>query len=505
MTLPVVWSLGRFDSTGRHGVQASLRTQTALGCHGCSVLTDSASRSLSAELDALLAELPPQVIELQTLPDAKLGSELKRWLADNQDALASVRFVVNLDGIDGKIEAIALVCQSLARAGAELAVLTSVKSLLQRSEVSPESSFEANQVAELAAGLRQRLGVSTLVVSNADEGKLCAHGVDLVLKQEHYLLENRLPKAAAGHPLADVGELTAGLSAIWAQGYDFDDALVVARAYVNGLNQGSAFEGDEYGAHRSPAAAWPAQFEQFPKVALTGSRMESEFGFAPSSLANLAPFPRCDTYELGLYPVVDSLKWLERLLAQGVKTLQLRAKDLTQEQAEPMVAEAIAMGRRCGARLFINDYWQLAIKYGAYGVHLGQEDMAVADLNAIAEAGICLGISTHGYFEIMRAASLNPSYIALGHIFPTTTKEMPSAPQGLARLSQYHGLLAGRWPTVAIGGINAERAPKVAATGVGSIAVVRAVTEAADLRRALEALWLAYESGQDAREASYAR
>jgi hydroxymethylpyrimidine kinase/phosphomethylpyrimidine kinase/thiamine-phosphate diphosphorylase len=135
--------------------------------------------------------------------------------------------------------------------------------------------------------------------------------------------------------------------------------------------------------------------------------------------------------------------------------------------------------------LFINDYWQLAIKHKAYGVHLGQEDMEVADLPMIADAGLRLGLSTHGYYEILRAQQLKPSYIALGHIFPTKTKQMPSDPQGLNRLGKYAALLADI-PTVAIGGINLKRAAAVWKTGVGSIAVVSAITDATDPKIAIE-------------------
>ena len=70
---------------------------------------------------------------------------------------------------------------------------------------------------------------------------------------------------------------------------------------------------------------------------------------------------------LGLYPVVDSVEWIERLLDAGVRTLQLRIKDQSDEAAEAAVAQAIALGKRYDARLFINDYWRLAIKHQAYG------------------------------------------------------------------------------------------------------------------------------------------
>ncbi|SLM61419.1 MULTISPECIES: thiamine phosphate synthase [Dickeya] len=198
-------------------------------------------------------------------------------------------------------------------------------------------------------------------------------------------------------------------------------------------------------------------------------------------------FPATDA-RLGLYPVVDSVAWIERLLDAGVRTLQLRIKDQPAEQAEPDIIRAIALGRRYQARLFINDYWQLAVRHQAYGVHLGQEDLDTADLEAIHAAGLRLGVSTHDDTELARAIAIQPSYIALGHIFPTQTKAMPSAPQGLAALARQVQQLAGRIPCVAIGGISLARVPEVLASGVGSIAVVSAITQAADWRAATATL-----------------
>ncbi|HAJ7000136.1 TPA: thiamine phosphate synthase [Escherichia coli] len=188
-------------------------------------------------------------------------------------------------------------------------------------------------------------------------------------------------------------------------------------------------------------------------------------------------------FRSGLYPVVDSVQWIERLLDAGVRTLQLRIKDRRDEEVEADVVAAIALGRRYNARLFINDYWRLAIKHQAYGVHLGQEDLQATDLNAIRAAGLRLGVSTHDDMEIDVALAARPSYIALGHVFPTQTKQMPSAPQGLEQLARHVERLAD-YPTVAIGGISLARAPAVIATGVGSIAVVSAITQAADWRLA---------------------
>ena len=192
-------------------------------------------------------------------------------------------------------------------------------------------------------------------------------------------------------------------------------------------------------------------------------------------------------HRLGLYPVVDSVDWIARLLDWGVSTLQLRIKDPQATDLEQQIQQAIELERRYQARLFINDYWQLAIKHGAYGVHLGQEDIQTADLDALRQAGLRLGISTHDAAELAEALALKPSYVALGHIFPTQTKEMPSQPQGLINLAAAVKQ-AGSTPTVAIGGISEERVADILATGVGSVALVSAISKASDPEQATKRL-----------------
>lgn len=213
----------------------------------------------------------------------------------------------------------------------------------------------------------------------------------------------------------------------------------------------------------------------------------------PTSVSHLAeivppnaPFAPTE-FKLGLYVIVDSYEWIERLIHAGVKTLQIRIKDRSPEQAEEEVARCIALAKQHQVRLFVDDFWQLAIKYQAYGVHLGQEDLLTADLNAIQQAGLRLGVSTHNREEIELVLPLRPSYIALGHIFPTQSKIMPSAPQGIANLAAQVKDL-GDMPTVAIGGITASHFADVLATGVGSIAVISAVTQAEDWQSAVKNL-----------------
>ena len=194
---------------------------------------------------------------------------------------------------------------------------------------------------------------------------------------------------------------------------------------------------------------------------------------------------------LKFYAVVSTAEWVARMVKAGADTVQLRCKTLSGEALLREIAECVAACAGSKTQLFINDHWREAIEAGAYGVHLGQEDMDTADLAAIAAAGLRLGLSTHSVDELARALSVHPSYVASGAIFPTTTKQMPTAPQGLNKLREYVKQ-AGGTPVVAIGGIDLDNAAQVLQTGVSSLAVVRAVTEAENpeaVVKAFQALW----------------
>jgi thiamine-phosphate pyrophosphorylase len=192
------------------------------------------------------------------------------------------------------------------------------------------------------------------------------------------------------------------------------------------------------------------------------------------------------------YPIVDSFAWINRLTRLGVRTVQLRAKNLSHEDAVRLVREALAVTAGTPTALVVNDYWRAAIEAGASHVHLGQEDLAEADMGAIRRAGLTLGLSTHDDDELETALRANPNYIALGPIYETTLKKMRFAPQGLERIGDWKRRI-GAIPLVAIGGITLERAPGVFAAGADSIAVVSDVTQNADLDRRVRD-WLALAS-----------
>lgn len=242
------------------------------------------------------------------------------------------------------------------------------------------------------------------------------------------------------------------------------------------------------------ARAWQAQTERTGQFDATHWPDDArDFGMLPADAALPPAFAACPQ-SLGLYAVLPDAQWVGRMARAGVPTVQLRFKSEDTVAIEREVRAAVAAVQGTPALLFINDHWQAAIDAGAYGVHVGQEDldaMQAADLARIHAAGLRLGVSTHGYAEMVRAQAVRPSYIALGAVFPTTLKRMATAPQGVARLAAYVRLMR-QYPLVAIGGIGAEQFAQVLATGAGSIAVVRALVNAADPEaeaRALQAAW----------------
>lgn len=170
------------------------------------------------------------------------------------------------------------------------------------------------------------------------------------------------------------------------------------------------------------------------------------------------------------YPILPDAEWIAHIVPLGVKAVQLRIKDAAPEEIARDIKLSIEICRGHGCQLIVNDYWQQAIDLGADYIHLGQEDLADADLKAVRKAGIRLGISTHTDEELDIALAAEPDYVALGPIYETTLKKMKYAPQGLERIGEWKRRIS--CPLIAIGGITLERAPSIYTAGADSIAVV---------------------------------
>lgn len=205
---------------------------------------------------------------------------------------------------------------------------------------------------------------------------------------------------------------------------------------------------------------------------------------------------------LDLYAIVDSAERVHRVLAAGVRTVQLRIKRPAVADAawhamlRDEVGRAVDHGASFGAELFVNDHWQLAQELGAPGVHLGQEDLlALGDAGRarLLASGLALGVSSHSLWELCRARTLSPRYIACGPVWPTLTKDMPWLPQGLDNLAWW--CRAAGAPVTAIGGILAPREVEAAAgTGADGVCIVRGL--GADPRQTLPAFEAALAAGR---------
>ena len=179
------------------------------------------------------------------------------------------------------------------------------------------------------------------------------------------------------------------------------------------------------------------------------------------------------------YLIVESADWIERLVPLGVRLVQLRIKDRPTDVLRSEIRRAKAVCADHDCQLIVNDYWELAIAEGCDFVHLGQEDLEDADLDAMRGAGLRLGLSTHDDAELATALAARPDYVALGPVYPTILKQMKWAPQGLERIAGWKRRV-GPLPLVAIGGLNVERLQGVFDAGADSAAVVTDITRNTD-------------------------
>jgi len=431
--------------------------------HDCNPLTISAESSESAahlmrQFDSLQDGVEVSAVKVGLVANmvfAQAAHDILKQLAD-------VPVILTFD-TDSQIEAdevFAFINEHLLPLADVLVVETQVASQWNRES----SHVEANVNALLQSGVQHCLVVN----AHVDEANIADYYASREASFYCYQGIQELNNSASK---TDV--LASSLASHLASGQDIRDAVVLAKAYWHrGVRLSEMASANPAFKHSSQALA----LQDLPKLCYQQAFIGKQFAFAS-----------CPD-RLGIYPVVDSADWVEKLVACGIQTIQLRVKDQAAEQLTAQIAQVTAYLQSSNVNFFLNDYWQLAIEHKAYGVHLGQEDLHDAQLDAISQAGLRLGVSTHSYWELARALAVNPSYIALGPIYATTSKQMPFSPQGEARLQQWVHLLADHYPLVAIGGIDLPRAKQLKKTGVGSVAMISAITKAEDYQEATRAL-----------------
>lgn len=482
----IVWSIAGSDNSAGAGIQADIKavqsvSQPDAPLHLCTVITAITAQHsqgvdiswplpvelLQAQVQALLKEAQPAVVKIGLLANP----QQVRWLADVLAALrqSNADLLVVYDPV-----AIASSGDALS-SGPIYATVSS--DLLPQVDIVTPNLGELQALSGIANDNRaavarlQQFGAKAVLLKGGHSDAAQATDVLFISSRFRFfghgaycpqisLSSNRL----AHHNTHGTGcSFASLLAANLAGGYALEDAFVLTK-YA--MNQALALSVST-SAHSGCPGHYSLRYQAGYLPRLNMDVNAGDAAFAPLQ----AP--------LGLYVIVSSVSALKRALQAGVRTVQLRIKNAAPQLLRDAITQAIGLCQQAKAQLFINDHWQLALQLGAYGVHLGQEDIHQADLPALRRAGLRLGISCHGAYKLLLAEQLKPSYLAIGAIFSTTTKDMAGKIQGLSKLRHY-ALLFNTLPLVAIGGIDEQNAPAVLASGIRHLAVVSAFSNAAE-------------------------
>lgn len=478
---PILWSIAGTDSGGGAGLSADQRAADALQVHLCPVVAAVTAQnsvcvtsvqpvglqSLNAQLEALAQDMPPRVIKTGLLGNAEQVACVAEWV-DRLRQQGPVDLVI--DPVLGSTTGAAFANADTLHAY--------VEHLLPRATLITPNQVEAARLLGVAGPLQdipaaaqalRQLGCESVCITGGDAAPPPeAQGLALdwiaTPQASGWLAAHRVDTP---HTHGTGCTFASAAAAALARGFVTADALVLAKmATWQALRHAQAA-----GAGAGPVQARP-DFIHEP-CALPRLSWGPWLHFPP-------PPVRQAEAPLGLYAIVDSAERLQAVLQAGVRTVQLRLKTPSAPPADwPQtlrlaIERSIQAAKDAGATLFINDHVELALSAGAPGVHLGQEDLlALTDEQRTQLAkNLALGISSHSLWELCRATTLHPRYIACGPVWPTTTKDMPWQPQGLDNLAWW--CAASPRPVVAIGGILEPSQVELAArSGADGVCIVR--------------------------------
>lgn len=492
--IPVIWSIAGTDSAGGAGIAADQRAADACGVHLCTVVAAVTAQNscaveridamdpalLDAQMAALEHDLPPAAVKTGLLGGAAQVACVAGWI-DRLRQRGPVALVVD-----------PVLSASTGAGFADAETVAAYRDLLlPRATLITPNRREAARLAgwdhdmaqgdvpALAIALRA-LGAEAVCITGGDaDDALALDWIDT----PHAAGWLASPRIGTPHRHGTGCTFASAAAASMARGFVTADALVLAKMATAQALRGGAAAGQGAG----PVRAAPG-FARDPSLLpqLSWSRVTR---FAPFVAAPPA-------VPLGLYAIVDSVQRLVEVVNAGVRTVQLRIKSPVPDDLRQQVADAIAHCRAADVQLFVNDHHWLARELGASGLHLGQEDLLALDddeRQALASpGGPALGVSSHSLWELARARSLSPRYIACGPVWPTLTKDMPWRPQGLDNLAWWSGM-AG-YPVVAIGGIlSPHHAGAAARCGADGVCVVRGL--GVDLARTVPVFAQAVQAG----------
>jgi len=468
MIKPIIWAVGGTDSGGGAGLAADQRAADSFDVHLCSVVAAVTAQNsqavsrvhplpidlLDAQIEALARDMPPIAIKTGLLGGVEQIQAVARWV-DRLRRLRPLALVV--DPVLGSSSGASFVDVGTIAAYRDLLLPRATLITPNRGEARALLGLPADDqrdVPALAAALRA-LGAQAVCITGGDDSAELALDWMQTGDASGWLA---LPRISTANNHGTGCTFATSVAASVAHGFALADALVLAKmATAHALRRGYPA-----GLGAGPVHA-EAGFICDPTLMpqLSWSARQSFVSFEPPTTVRPA---------IGLYAITDRASRIPALLHSGVGTLQLRIKQqegLPEAVLRTEIRSAIELCASVGVPLYINDHLQLAREQSAPGVHLGQEDLLLLDddqRNSLRDStNISLGISSHSLWELARARSMAPRYIACGPVWPTTTKDMPWPPQGLDRL-RWWCQMAGV-PVVAIGGI---LLPDQAAAAVGS-------------------------------------
>ncbi|MCJ8314360.1 MAG: thiamine phosphate synthase [Saccharospirillaceae bacterium] len=467
MNMKTVWTIAAQDSAGISGISADVRVFESFNCHVCQITTAVTAQSIDDsvsiqkidaniikdQLNVLLKSHRPDAIKIGVLIDKSQVDVIVDFLAEH-----NLNIPIVFDPVLS------------ATSGLEFNVLTlnDLKPLLKFVTVFTPNTDELSILSNGGTQAILDCAVKALYLKGGHTDLSVDYFVDQLITNNspnlyfHNLKQNKKIRAT--------GCSFSSLLAVYLMDYPVNDAVTMANASLQKSIKTSEYKINGFNILKSFSKS--IDLNDYPDVSHCILKTQNK------------AFELCAPLEL--YPVVDSVLWIKKLAQWGVKTLQIRIKDQTGEELENSIKQATLICKEHDIQFFVNDYWQLAIKYNAYGVHLGQEDIQVADIELIRKAGVKIGISTHGETEFCIAKSIKPSYIAIGAIFPTDTKEVQVV--GLDNLSKWVEVLTPNYPLCAIGGIGFKNIKTVLDSQVGSVALVSAICSANEPQKATKSL-----------------
>lgn len=483
----IIWSIAGNDSGGGAGLTADSRAADALGVHLCPVVAAITAQNsqgvqwlqpttpevLEAQLAALAEDLPPAVIKTGLLGSAENVEVVAGWVQGLRQVNPDLQLVVD-----------PVLRSSSGSDLADKALLAAYRDLLL-----PLATLITPNQSEA-----QRLGLQVAEIYDGASPSLCVTGGDAP-DQPDWSMDwvqtpqavgwLALPRIATPHNHGTGCTFATSCAAALALGFVMADALVLAKMATTHALQNAYAAGAGAGpVHAQPGFA--LRPELMPYMGW-GDALPTVCETAPTSAQ--APSPLAGPLAAHIYAIVDSVDRLNDVLDAGAKLVQLRIKRpenadndwLAQLQSD--IQAAVALAAHYQAQLFINDHVGAAMQAKAAGLHVGQEDWEQLSqtvrkvlLKNLRAGRVHIGISSHSLWELARARSLSPTYIACGPVWATTTKDMPWLPQGLDNLSWW-AHMAG-CPVVAIGGVlEHEQASQIARAGAAAAAIVRGLGE----------------------------